>query len=486
MISNYTVQEIEKKQVLVPIHPAKIVKIILDICEGWPKRIGNRLFVIENDRPRFLMNHHDLFAFMRQKTNVAWNSSGTMLSKQEFFSMMTTTRMVEEFLELSTIPHEPPIKNFFYLKFQKKNDQTSSSFLKMLQAFSPATPLDAKLIAAAFMTPFWGGDGGTRPAFVITSEKTEEKGGRGVGKSVMVDAVGWLVDSSPIDLKQYGEIDDIKKALINLNVSTCIIRFDNVKSKRYSSADIEALTTSECISGHRLYVGTEKIPNRFTFFFTFNGATFSKDLAQRTVPIFLKRPTYTVKWRENLKTYIQNHRLEIISEILDILGNEAPPIKSTMRFPAWECNVLAKLFETSEEYTQLAHRQTEQDGDDDNFEFWKEQIEDCLIPRVMEYFYDVSDKKTQMSFDKPLAIPAVCLKEWFSKNKIDPKNAMQMLRDNHILGYTKNEKTRFGILYYFGLSDRYYRLTLDKWVSAFLYKPGDTGPFKREEIEDGF
>ena len=53
------------------------------------------------------------------------------------------------------------------------------------------------------------------------------------------------------------------------------------------------MITTDIISGKRLYMGEGRRPNTITHVITLNGASLSKDLAQRCIPIKLARP----KWR---------------------------------------------------------------------------------------------------------------------------------------------------------------------------------------------
>ena len=85
---------------------------------------------------------------------------------------------------------------------------------------------------------------------------------------------------------------------------------DNVKTSRFSWSDLEALITCDYISGRKMYVGDGRRPNTLVVAITMNGACVSKDIAQRSVIIRLKRPTYSGNWESDTADYIDKHRIE--------------------------------------------------------------------------------------------------------------------------------------------------------------------------------
>src|SRR5262249_22096062 len=55
-----------------------------------------------------------------------------------------------------------------------------------LSRFAPATDIDRDLLLTMVLTPFWGGEPGQRPGFLLTATAADEQAGRGVGKSTVV------------------------------------------------------------------------------------------------------------------------------------------------------------------------------------------------------------------------------------------------------------------------------------------------------------
>jgi hypothetical protein len=69
VITNFTTDEIEdangkKKKVQTRIDLAKILRSILFACNGWPKRLGNQLFIDHSGEIFMLDTDNDVFAFL--------------------------------------------------------------------------------------------------------------------------------------------------------------------------------------------------------------------------------------------------------------------------------------------------------------------------------------------------------------------------------------------------------------------------------------
>ena len=93
-----------------------------------------------------------------------------------------------------------------------------------------------------------------------------------------------------------------------------VVLLDNVKSFKFSWAELESLITAPTISGRKLYIGEGQRPNNITFILTLNGVSLSTDLAQRCVIVKLKKPDFSGDWEESTRRFIAKHRHEIVSE----------------------------------------------------------------------------------------------------------------------------------------------------------------------------
>jgi hypothetical protein len=91
----------------------------------------------------------------------------------------------------------------------------------------------------------------------------------------------------------------------------------HVKKTKFSDQGIEALITAPEISGHKYFVGGGSRPNLLTWFITMNGPSLSRDLAQRTINIVLKRPNHTGNWIEQVNSHVSTYRDEIVSVTLE-------------------------------------------------------------------------------------------------------------------------------------------------------------------------
>jgi hypothetical protein len=141
------------------------------------------------------------------------------------------------------------------------------------------------------------------------------------------------------------------------------VTLDNVKTLRFSWDDLEAIISSDVLSGRQLYQGEGQRPNTLTWVITLNNASLSKDMAQRVVPIRLERPPHAPAWREETAAFIDEHRWEIIGDILAELKRTVEPLASYSRWAAWERDVLSRVGEPSECQKVIKERQGEVDDD---------------------------------------------------------------------------------------------------------------------------
>jgi hypothetical protein len=139
---------------------------------------------------------------------------------------------------------------------------------------------------------------------------------------------------------------------------------DNVKTLRFSWADLEALITGDVISGRALYVGEGRRPNTLTWFITLNQASLSRDMAQRTIPIRLARPKHDPSWEAETWNFIEENRWAIVGDALAILRKEVAPLARYSRWSAWEQAVLARATPCAAECQAEIERRQEAIDDD--------------------------------------------------------------------------------------------------------------------------
>jgi hypothetical protein len=300
--------------------PVKQGVPIKDICadlypltDGLPKRVDNLLFVPGDAyRPRYLETAPQLFAWLDAQFFVNWGRASDMISQERLLAHLQET--ADRFDAIECYPHWPPIPGAYYLHppLPATNGQYLESFVNF---FSPYTDTDRDLIRAFVMSLAWGGPAGARPAWLFTAPEDDPEGGRGVGKSICIGLCGELVGGM-LEISPSEDIVAIKKRLLSPAARTLrLARIDNIKTYRFSWADLEALITSPVISGHRMYKGEGRRPNTLTWALTLNGASLSKDLAKRVIVVTLRRPTYRPTWEQEVRAYIAAYRWHILNDI---------------------------------------------------------------------------------------------------------------------------------------------------------------------------
>lgn len=293
---------------------------LFDLTGGWPKRVDDVLFVEDSDhKPRYLDTATQLFAWLDDRCHVDWWKGTDAISQERFYASLAMT--AEEYRTVEECPHWPPLPDTYYM-YPPLPEPDGSYLDSLVQRFSPLEPADAALIRAFIASLFWGGEPGARPAWLIVGPDNDPEKGRGVGKStfiaVLTELVGGLIDISPME-----DIVAIKKRLLSPEARQLrVCRIDNIKTHRFSWADLEGLITSPVISGHRLYKGEGRLPNTLMWTLTLNGASLSKDMAQRCVVIKLNRPAHNPQWEQEVRNFITEHRWQIIADALHVLQTQ--------------------------------------------------------------------------------------------------------------------------------------------------------------------
>jgi hypothetical protein len=358
----------------------KIIDRLLEATGNWPRIIGGKMYVLaDENRLQLLEKQEGLFAWLRLRFSVDWaDARGTTTSKAEFFEALKLRCIKYRGREI--YPHYPPIEGVFYAtaEYDHSNGERLQEFVNF---FSPSTAEDTQLIIAMLLTLFWGGSGGQRPAILITSDESNERQGRGTGKTILANLAAELCGGYS-GISQTESIERIKTRLLSSadpdNVSRVIL-LDNLKTHRFSWAEIEALITAADVSGHAMFRGDERRLNLFTLIMTINGASLSKDLAERTVTIKLKRPVYRAGWLEEVKAFMADYKNEIIGDILRMLQTTGVdlPDEGTTRWGYWEKAVLSKIEQPEKVRKTIVSRQTEIDDDKNE----SESFADFLIDR---------------------------------------------------------------------------------------------------------
>jgi hypothetical protein len=170
--------------------------------------------------------------------------------------------------------------------------------------------------------------------------------------------------------------------LLSPEAQNCrVLLMDNVKTFRLSSADLESLVTDPHVNGHRMYKGQGGVPNYFTLFITLNGASMSKDFAQRTVPVRFQRAVYGDSWEADLDAFIAANRTALIADLIGVMRSQPAKMLKATRWARWESEVLARVDDPNGCQRLVLERTGEMDAD-------REQLE-----RICEAFVDLMRRK---------------------------------------------------------------------------------------------
>ena len=363
----------------------------------FPRRVDNILFIDDpvhglSDFARRGVN--GLFGWLQSNGAVQWSSGSGMVTQSEVFAELERTATKYDAIE--ELPHQPPVDGVYYRGTTPPLGD--GSHLKwLLDRFNPETTADYQLIKAAFMTAFWGGPVGRRPALVITSED-----GRGAGKSTLVEMIA-RVAGGMMGFSNNEKIEVIKQRLLSpMGMTKRIALVDNIKSEGLSWAELEAEITAPMISGKRMYVGEGQRPNLLTWFLTLNGVSLATDMAQRSVIIKIKKGDYEGTWLEETIDYIDRHREAIIGDILAALQTETTPLEEKhSRWASWEREVLCRLKNPAELQRVILERQGEADCEVDEANI----IETHFAQKLKCYGIDPLTAQVR--------IPVALVTEWF-------------------------------------------------------------------------
>jgi len=377
-ISNATfVADEHGEEVPVPKPMVDTIVSILEATEGWPRKAGGAMFIDAVDEIQWLNSPAAFFGWLSNLVGVVpWYRGPGFVTKEEIYHEVRRT--TQEYLAVEPLPHEPAVAGHYYM--QKGLEPGDGAMLSsLLDCFSLETPHDRSLLTCALATPLWGGPPGARPAIMFTAAK-----GRGRGKSTLASLVAQLYGGA-IDISAGEDVANVKKRLLS-PAAACrrIALIDNVKTTRFSWAELEALITAREISGHRMYAGEASRPNLLTWLITLNGASLSTDLAQRVVEIHLGEPSYEGGWEERVKRLIAEKQLAIVADLIAFLRRPLVQLPRLTRWAAWESQVLARVQDPVKCLEVVVERRAAADVEQEESEI----VEDFFASKLRSLGYD--------------------------------------------------------------------------------------------------
>ena len=379
VLENYTSFVGENdKEIKVAISAEEIYKNFGKLTGDAVKRLGSIPFVVIGNEVVMLCSASDVFAYLAYLgVKVLWSDhvAGCM-TKGEFRKLIQLK--ADKYELISDLPSYPKMDGIFYMKDIPPRD--TGRLEELVNKFNYANDVDRQLIKAMFMTPFWGGECGQRPAFLIDGLDNDDKGNRGIGKTTVTDALVELCGGSCVDLSSKTDGDEIRKRMLTAYKER-IVRMDNIKAQSLSNETLESLITAKRVSGHQMFQGHNSIPNAFTYVLTFNDAVLSKDMSQRCIIIRLKRPKYRAEWWSEVTEFISKYKEDIIADIGYMFTKEAPEADAASRFPKWERAVLGKCaFDLPAIQDRI--RRDQENADDDSH--LREDIRELVTEKISQ------------------------------------------------------------------------------------------------------
>ncbi len=325
----------------------KIFELIQEANQGYPRRVGSILFA-ECDPPpvgelptsgsiRYISNEAALFAYLMRDCDIRWssrecgdretNAKRNPATKKEIFEF-SSAEAKPQYKSVELLPHYPQIDGVYYAQCELP-EPSGKVLSELIDHFNPETEIDRQLMIAALVTPAWGGDPGTRPAFVFTSTH-----GRGVGKTTTASLICDIWGGAP-SITEREDWEAVRSRLLSdESLSQRCVLIDNLKT-RLSRSGLEGAITATTIDGKKMYKGQFSRPNNLTWFITANSPSLSRDLAERAVIIKLGEAQHASDFAEWRSDFIKKNRPQLIADIIDWLSKEKQGKLNASRLDRW-------------------------------------------------------------------------------------------------------------------------------------------------------
>lgn len=321
---------------------------ISEATGGWPATAGGMLFVprevvgdpLPGMKAVWMLPDPETFgAWLHDIADVRWETRGKVVdaasgdartppSKGEVHKWLEENAG-KQFTGISTLPHEPPIPGLYYTPCQLP-ESDGSALREFLDHLNPETPHDRLLLLSFILTPAWGGEPGSRPAFVMASTF-----GRGSGKTATAQAVAEIYGGA-ITIKPDEDMNKVYGRLLSDDgLGLRLLLWDNLKG-RQDSQTMDQIITAKRIDGHRMFHGQASRLNLLTAVATANTPKLSEDMTVRAVIIRLGRQRHGVDFLGWVARFLHERRTALLADIYAALRLTPVATRLFDRWQAWQ------------------------------------------------------------------------------------------------------------------------------------------------------
>ena len=328
-------------------------------CLNFPRKLGNALFDYHEGKLTTIYTAEDLTSWLDECTQQPSDfiaRHGFSGPKKLYSNLMQYTR---EYAAIADTPHYPTRDDVFYTFGELPPPAANHAvFWKLIDSYNHTDSVYRCITAAMFLAPLWSNRGNV-PAFIVDTDDAQ-----GAGKTTLASGVvelyGGAIAFTMKDLQF--DFDRLKKRFVSADGRRCRIGFADNLTGKITSASLAELVTCGGISTIAPYGrGEEFRPNDLTYLITANGAIMDADMADRCyttkvsrLPEEKKRSAFDVEMR----AFIDENRLQILADGIDIIKNAKFHKSSTRRFKLFDETILSAVCASEAEFDAVAERLT--------------------------------------------------------------------------------------------------------------------------------
>lgn len=355
---NYTETQVGRGTRQVPVSVGELVKECNTRFLGYPRKLGSKLFDWNRDSGKivYIDNANALVAWMGMisKHTVDWASGQGFVTKEIFFEAIM--QGAKEYASVSCVPHYPIREDVFYTYGAlPPADPTHGAWNKLVSFFSVSDEANRILLSAFLAAPLFYSRNADRPLWIVDTEDQQ-----GSGKTSLVKACALLYGAEHMGIHASQLENDPDKVYRRFLSSEArrkrVVLFDNVTTEIRSDV-LASLVTESYITGVAPYGrGEETRPNDMTYAITVNNANINADIASRAYTVRMKKVLAPdPMWQNTVNTFIEEHRLQIIADLIDKIGHNKlrDERRRQSRFGMFDSVVVTAMCETKEDLAKV-------------------------------------------------------------------------------------------------------------------------------------